>query len=309
MTSLVFAGRVCNLTQLPQRHFASCTHHLAIAWRILAIAGATPTCTGFKMSSFRNGAFIAITTTLVFGTTYSLIYNTSLDTSNPLLTHLPHPRSHTDYFASKQNFLNVWFIKKAWGWTTLAFMALWATGVHGIRTKRRLIQWAAETAVWLVFVSWFFGPALLDRITSATGGECILVLPSDDIMNVPVEYCYRRETISANTHPTLFTSPLKVLISEADWKATPRLRRGHDVSGHVFLLTMSLLFLCDQLKHSYRAGAERWSVYHKVAVAFNLALVGVWMFAIYTTSVYFHTPQEKFTGYCEWLSTSTLAQN
>jgi hypothetical protein len=128
-------------------------------------------------------------------------------------------------------------------------------------------------------------------------------------MNVPVEYCYRRETISANTHPTLFTSPLKVLVSEADWKATPRLRRGHDVSGHVFLLTMSLLFLCDQLKHSYRAGAERWSVYHKVAVAFNLALVGVWMFAIYTTSVYFHTPQEKFTGYCEWLSTSTSAQN
>jgi len=62
---------------------------------------------------------------------------------------------------------------------------------------------------------------------------------------------------------------------------------------------MSILFLADQLHSSIRRGPARvtWSYMHKWAVAANVTLIAIWLFASYTTSVYFHTVFEKFTGY------------
>ena len=72
--------------------------------------------------------------------------------------------------------------------------------------------------------------------------------------------------------------------------------RGHDVSGHIFLLTMSILFLTDQITHSLRHDAL-WTAAHNLAVTANTVLIGIWVFATYTTAVYFHTPFEKLTGF------------
>ncbi|KAJ3477894.1 hypothetical protein NLJ89_g12395 [Agrocybe chaxingu] len=44
------------------------------------------------------------------------------------------------------------------------------------------------------------------------------------------------------------------------------------------------------------------------AVAAQVALVGIWLFAIYTTSVYFHSPFEKFTGYVLGVASFLLTQ-
>ena len=49
------------------------------------------------------------------------------------------------------------------------------------RSGTRLKRWAAATAVWLVFTTWFFGPTLLSRIRRASGGECALRLLSGDV--------------------------------------------------------------------------------------------------------------------------------
>jgi hypothetical protein len=70
----------------------------------------------------------------------------------------------------------------------------------------------------------------------------------------------------------------------------PCLRRGHDVSGHVFLLTLGVLFLADQLRQAHHA-----RLYARVAVG---ALVGLWVFSLWITSVYFHSPAEKISGFC-----------
>jgi len=246
-----------------------------------------------------------VTAVVLYGTVYSVIYGTYLDTSNPLLTHLPHPLHHTHYFASKRNFLNVYFIKKAWGWVSLSFLFLFFTSSPAIRTRQRIFQFLTDTVVWLVFTGWFFGAPVLERVIANTGGECIVPLPEGGIITVPNDLCYTRTTISPATHPALFAASL--VMPEASWRAQPRLRRGHDVSGHIFLLTMSVLFLVDQLRHSFKSVPSSsnngrntqmsWPPLHVWAVLGNLMIIAVSMFSLYTTSVYFHTPFEKFTGF------------
>jgi len=231
-----------------------------------------------------------------------VMYNTYLDTSNPFLSHLPHPLHDTYYFASKTNILNVYFMKKAWAWTSTLFFFSWLTSPPNMRTKEGIFKWLAETASWLVFTSWFFGPAIIERVIVASGGACVLALPDGNILDVPQEYCSTKSTLSPVTHPSLFASSLL----PSEWHATPRFRKGHDLSGHIFLLTMSILFLTDHLRTSFRAKA--WSPLHKWAVGVNLALIGIWLFACYTTSVYFHSPFEKFTGFLLGVASFSITQ-
>ncbi|EIN11278.1 hypothetical protein PUNSTDRAFT_62199 [Punctularia strigosozonata HHB-11173 SS5] len=260
------------------------------------------------IADLRVVAITAVASIVVLGTAYSVQHNTYLDTSNPHITSLPHPLHASHYFASKSNPLNVYFIKKAWGWTSLAFLALFFTlppsegSIVTARSKARgrLLKWLVETAVWGAFVGWFFGPALLERLIAASGGECVVVLPTGYVLQLPVEACLQSSAISPATHPSLFAASLMVPEVET-WKARPRLRRGHDVSGHVFLLTMGSLFLVDQIRMSL-ATKGRWSQAHKYAVSFAAVVLGLSLFAVYTTSIYFHTPLEKISGLGEHVS-------
>ena len=245
------------------------------------------------------------------GTLYSVLNSTYLDTSNPLLAHLPHPLQSTDYFANKSNPLNTIFIKKAWGWTSGAFVLLYATSPARIRSPNRLLQYVVVTLAWLAFTGWFFGPPLIERVVVASGGQCVVTVPvSGEVVDVPIEYCYTKSPLSPATHPTLFASLAADLTTASPWSARPRLRRGHDVSGHIFLLSMSVLFLVDQVTASLRS-ATLWTAAHNLAVTANVVLIGIWVFAIYTTAIYFHTPFEKLTGFRSlfsllWLISTTL---
>lgn len=233
---------------------------------------------------------------LTIGTLYSVFNSTYLDTSDPLLAHLPHPLQSTDYFANKSNPLNTVFIKKAWGWTSGGFVFLYAISPSGTRSWNRLLQYAIVTLAWLAFTGWFFGPPLIERVVVASGGQCVVAVPvSGEIIGVPIEYCYTKSSLSPATHPTLFASIAADFKTATPWSARPRLRKGHDVSGHVFLLTMSVLFLVDQITHSLRSTA--WKAAHNLAVTANVVLIAIWVFATYTTAVYFHTPFEKLTGF------------
>lgn len=237
-------------------------------------------------------AISIISAILLFGTLYSVVYNTYLDTSNPLLTHLPHHLAKTHYFATKSNPINVYFIKKAWGWTSAAFLFSWFTSPPQIRSINRISKYLTLLMIWLLFTSWFFGPAIFERVIVASGGQCVISLPSGDPVIVPNDFCYRKITVIPETNPTLFTSTFSL---PPGWGAVPRLRKGHDVSGHVFLLTLSALFLFDQLRPSFRVA--QWSPLHQLAVITNIAIIGICLFSIGTTAVYFHSPLEKFTGF------------
>ena len=124
----------------------------------------------------------------------------------------------------------------------------------------------------------------------------VAVPASGEVINVPIEYCYAKSSLSPATHPTLFTSLTTDFTAKTPWSARPRLRKGHDVSGHVFLLTMSVLFLADQITHSLKS-TTLWTAVHNSAVTANAILIAIWVFATYTTAIYFHTPFEKLTGF------------
>jgi hypothetical protein len=271
-------------------------------------------------NSIQTPIVYGLSAIVVFGTAYSVLYGTYLDTSNPLLTYLPHPLSGTHYFASKKNFLNVYFIKKAWGWTSAVFLFSWFTTPRprhqgqnqgaGATRLQRLATWLLLTGIWITFTNWFFGPAILERVAAASGGECILPGPGNTHLVVPNEYCFTRSTISANSHPHLFENFLTVnggnFAADVVMKGVPRLRKGHDVSGHLFLLTMSILLLTEQLQASFKAGQRFWSQLHQASVLANALLIVVWLFASATTSVYFHSPFEKLTGFgtCQSVSST-----
>ena len=76
----------------------------------------------------------------------------------------------------------------------------------------------------------------------------------------------------------------------------PRLYRGHDVSGHIFLLTLCVLFLHEQLVPAWRVVGSG-SMVHGCAVAAASVLLGLWVFMCLTTSLYWHKPFEKITGF------------
>ncbi|EKM53941.1 uncharacterized protein PHACADRAFT_162317 [Phanerochaete carnosa HHB-10118-sp] len=254
------------------------------------------------MSGFPKKTLAALSAIVLFGTAYSFVYGTYMDTSDPLLTHLPHLLHKTHYFATKSNILNVLFVKKLWAWTSAAFVALYVTSPVSLQTRDRIYKYLAETATWLLFTGWFFGPSLFQRFTASTGGECIMHLPSGAVVTVPHEFCYQRSALSTTTHPELFQASISP--PDKTWSQVPRLRRGHDVSGHLFLLTMTILFLTEQVSYSFRrmqaAGGHpeaAWSTLHKWAVASAVAVIALSFFATYTTSVYFHTPLEKLSGF------------
>ncbi|KAG8772109.1 hypothetical protein FRC12_003245 [Ceratobasidium sp. 428] len=257
---------------------------------------------------------------LIFGTTlYAAINNTSLDTSDPLVAHLPHPSAEHSYFARKSNIFNQLFVKKAWGWTSAAFFALWLTGPSYLRKGGRVAEWAIATGIWSLFTMWFFGPSLFHRFVALTGGQCVVFLPpSPDAMSniatVPVEFCQLGKPVSPITHPALFASELLAtrLSSthslDPKWHAVPKLYSGHDISGHIFLLTMSIFFLAEQISISLPlvypwldpvpgTVQRRGSELHKIVVKASMALLSIWFLMSWTTALYFHNAFEKISGF------------
>ncbi|KZV61550.1 hypothetical protein PENSPDRAFT_643268 [Peniophora sp. CONT] len=225
-----------------------------------------------------------------YGTRYSILNSTFLDTSDPFIT-TTHHLTGSHFFASKKNPLNVYFLKYTWAWTSAAFLPALAT-TPPERWTRRALQYATAMMCWVAFTSWFFGPALIERIVDYTGGQCVVHVDDRFFVPVPVEYCFRRELISHHTHPDLFPAPLLELEAEP---SVPRLRRGHDVSGHIFLLTLSVLFLGDQIRQSL-AFKRYWNIMHRGAIIASGAVSLLWLFSLWVTSVYFHTAYEKYTG-------------
>jgi Inositol phospholipid synthesis and fat-storage-inducing TM len=69
-----------------------------------------------------------------------------------------HPRE--SYFALKNNFINVYFLKFAWAWTTIAFIP------HLIQLPRKaapLARYAVATIWWFLVTQWCFGPPIMDK--------------------------------------------------------------------------------------------------------------------------------------------------
>ena len=227
-----------------------------------------------------------------------------------IASDLNAPHFHpTNYFAGKRNLLNVYFVKFGWFWTTLAFLLLQVT-TRPANAQNHYFQSAVRyglvTFSWILTTQWFFGPALIDRSFTVTGGHC-----EPHIVN-------NRGLKDAVEMSTIQSGPLCKA-------AGGRWRGGYDISGHVFMLVLSSAFLLYELHISDRDSSHP-SVSPRAAAALahdlteeerkavggweteTQAKVRVWsryfvygvvaldFWMLMMTAIWFHTWLEKLAG-------------
>ncbi|KAI5928486.1 inositol phospholipid synthesis and fat-storage-inducing TM-domain-containing protein [Camillea tinctor] len=214
------------------------------------------------------------------------------------------------YFARKDNLLNVLFVKRGWAWITAAlaaFLLLEKGAAAAITTRHRArsgLRWALVTGWWVLVTQWCFGPPLIDRGFRFTGGRC------EDAADA---------LRGGEAGGKEFFTAVACKTAGGRWSG------GHDISGHVFLLVLGSWFLIQEVGWVLlRGGAfgaaareERCVVMDDGAVKgagveaergqrregglgvgskFALVVVGLCLWMLLMTAIYFHTWFEKFTG-------------
>lgn len=189
-----------------------------------------------------------------------------------LFYHLsPSDATTFSYFSGKRNILNIVFVKYGWLWTTAVFLFHLSRLQHSSRAKAA-VRWGLATLWWVLITQWCFGPPIMDRTFLWTGGGCRRLDTLEEM-----------DAAGADVHPAemAFTSAACKL-SGGRWTG------GHDLSGHVFLLTHASLFLWSELLPSLKVYGR--SGVHTKSV---LAILGMWWWMLLMTGVYFHTVVEK----------------
>ncbi|KIW25033.1 uncharacterized protein PV07_10706 [Cladophialophora immunda] len=224
--------------------------------------------------------------------------------------NVPHFHS-TNYFAGKRNIINVYFVKFGWFWTTLAFVLLQITTrpppasalKHYVQST---LRYGLVTISWFLTTQWCFGPALVDRSFTITGGHCEPQLINTTGLKEAMDM-------------TTIASGPACKAAGGEW------RGGHDISGHVFMLALSSAFLLYEIYIADRESAHP-SVSPRAAAAVahdmteeerkavggweseSVAMVRIWsryfLYAVVVldfwmlmmTAIWFHTWTEKLSG-------------
>ncbi|EIW66140.1 hypothetical protein M231_01215 [Tremella mesenterica] len=174
-----------------------------------------------------------------------------------------------------------------------------STSIRATFTRlTRLRPWFMATIIWASFTRWFFGQSLFDRIIVLSGGECVLSIPPDldsskliqslQSHNVHLSQSPLSDPLSTLNSmmdpsssspvqlpqlengfislPQQFCSPgghkpLSNLLSEMAHTGTmrPRWRKGHDISGHTFLLILAIILLVKELEPTWKRWTRRVS--------------------------------------------------
>ena len=243
---------------------------------------------------------------LALGSLFSLLDPAARTAPYNPVTQSHPPSQAPAYFAKKSNILNLYFVKVAWFWITLAFFVFLfssaskttSTSIPGTATPtgtltpkrlRAVGRWALVTLWWTFVTQWCFGPALIDRGFRLTGGICELAL-------------------EAGIQGQGKGSKTEIFTGQACKSMGGSWRGGHDISGHVFILVLGSAFLIleilpvwaarwreegqqqqesenearDQDEQSEKSG--RWPL---------LIVVGLSWWMLLMTAIYFHTWFEK----------------
>ncbi|XP_068601668.1 acyl-coenzyme A diphosphatase FITM2 isoform X1 [Brachionichthys hirsutus] len=176
------------------------------------------------------------------------------------------------YFSNSKTFLNVYFVKAAWGWTLLLLtpFLLLSNSSSGRSMSfliQRLLSLVVATAIWYICTSTFL------YIEGVTGS------------------CFESRALGAINQE--FTSMNGCKRAGFHW-------HGYDISGHSFILAYASLFIAEETEpmaslEMASLPARRRTLLQLLYVALHLMLlVWVWMFTC--TSVYFHDPSHKLLG-------------
>ncbi|GAB7339689.1 hypothetical protein MBLNU457_6265t1 [Dothideomycetes sp. NU457] len=277
----------------------------------------TPTSSPFLPTTLESILLSIYPLTLILGSLFSTLSPSSRQSPyNPVL-QAHEPSQAPSYFAKKSNVFNVYFVKIGWVWITAAFFLFTLSHsslgppLSPTLTPRRVkavLRYLAITTVWTFTTQWCFGPPIVDRGFTFTGGKCEMLA---------------REGVDLSS-PKNVASHAACKAVGGTWKG------GHDISGHVFILIMgsAMLWLeilpavlrvaglreeravlsADGVVRSAAAETEEVDRRGKsnmpvpemrelgigVRVALGVAGLSWWMLLM--TAAYFHTWFEKFTG-------------
>ncbi|EXJ89045.1 hypothetical protein A1O3_02109 [Capronia epimyces CBS 606.96] len=222
-----------------------------------------------------------------------------------------HHFHQTNYFAGKRNLINIYFVKMGWFWTTVAFVLLQSTTRPraSIAQKHYLqaaLRYALVTFSWILTTQWCFGPALIDRSFTITGGQC-------------APHQFNEASLTDVVKLSQINSGILCKASGGKWHG------GHDISGHVFILVLSSAFLLYELYIADRHSTHpHVSPQAAAAVAHNMtdeerkavggweseriAKIRIWsryflygvvsldLWMLMMTAIWFHTWLEKLSG-------------
>ncbi|KAH8920674.1 hypothetical protein BT69DRAFT_1299187 [Atractiella rhizophila] len=215
------------------------------------------------------------------------------------------------WWQDKTNPFNAYLVKFSWFWTTTAFIALVLSKAitdpkgFGVRGSAYGRAYAVATAVWYFMTQKLplLGPSIFDRIIVATGGECVPSSLSSASITIPSEEGQTSTSILDPHHCYSY--------SRRAWRkhhaanlggSRPYWNGGLDVSGHAFLLTLSILFLLSALEvtkpsaTSNGNGVARRRRENEWIRTAAWTLIGIWWWMLWITSVNFHSPAEKVLG-------------
>lgn len=245
---------------------------------------------------------------LTFGTIFSVVSPQTRDAPYDFTGQSHVQTDAPSYFARKNNLFNTFFVKRGWGWITIAFVVFLLSHPALGSTTRKIkaaTRWALVTGWWVLVTQWCFGPAMIDRGFKYTGGKC-------ELAEMAV---FEGEADKGD----VFTA-VACKASGGRWSG------GHDISGHVFLLVLGSWFLLQEVgwvlvRSRAYAGRqeERCIVMGDGAVKgagveaekdglqtrqgatgfgskFAIAIIGLSLWMLLMTAIYFHTWFEKVSA-------------
>lgn len=239
---------------------------------------------------------------LVVGSLFALLDPASRAAPYNATTQSHFASTAPSYFAKKSNIFNQFFVKQGWAWVTFSYFFFLFTHPSTGSTRSRVrgaLRWGIVTLWWIFVTQWFFGPAIIDRGFTLTGGQCELV---DLAEEGKVDMDDTRK----------FVTGVACKAVGGKWKG------GHDISGHVFLLVLGSMFLFEEVLHVvYRSArttqertvymtdgavksaeveAQRDAIGHgqrTLGSKIVLAVGGLSVYMLLMTAAYFHTWFEK----------------
>ncbi|CAL3971914.1 hypothetical protein PZA11_005161 [Diplocarpon coronariae] len=248
--------------------------------------------------------------TLVVGSLFALLDPAARASPYNATTQSHFANTAPSYFAKKSNVFNVFFVKQGWAWVTIGYLFFLfthpSTGPSSLTlTQKRLrgiVRYSLVTTWWIFVTQWFFGPPIIDRGFTLTGGQCELVQEAD-AGNVGMDSARQ------------FVTGVACKAVGGKWAG------GHDISGHVFLLVLGSMFLFEEVFHVILksrgakeertismddgaiksaevesqpevAGPTAWTLGAKIV----LGIGSLCMYMLLMTAAYFHTWFEKLTG-------------
>ncbi|GME87891.1 hypothetical protein B5S28_g1103 [[Candida] boidinii] len=234
-------------------------------------------------------------------------------------------------FNSKNNFLNIVFVKNGWGFTILVYLIFIAsTYIKSNNDRERqklikesLIRFVIVTFCWYFYTQWFFGLPIMDKIFHVTGGYCYII-PEKNIKPAHINKFKLMDFIidelegfkkGSEEDNYYFTNGISSRVCRS---MKGRMYGGHDPSGHIFLLSLSTCFLLFELgyfvtpkqfnknlqefKNNFKTCLRNkeykklFALFFYYPIILVIGLTYLWFYMFLVTSIYFHSFSEQMFG-------------